>query len=228
MSPLGRRLLRLSRAIAASNPYTAKLKKKQLKPRVETGDHYTLVSGRNYKVVRSKQDPDAQHVGIYLRGACDLPALLTMAAMLAPDVVGTVAIFRDPIMISGSRSDVLLQFLDVLDRAPPELLREVSRTLKLGRRYFSPDFFDRTFQLRAELGFETIDKTVIALSTAPDFSRTMYRHREHGFLVDPGGFWLNHSIDNALQDGDTVRWFSKTFESTGRFAPEDFEETYAS
>lgn len=201
-------------------------RKRRQGPRVQDGDGFQMVGGRNFRVVRSKTQPDAASVGIYLRGACDLPAIFTIAPMLNKDVNGTLTIKRDPILISGSRSDVLLQTLEVRDSAPPEALQEASRKLQLGPRYFSSDFFDPTFTLETDLGEQTVDKSIVVLSAAPDFARTLYRHREHGFLVDPGGFWLNHSIDNALNDLDTVKWFNKTYKSIGRFTPDEYVASF--
>lgn len=227
MSGLKTRVKRASRAIVAATPFASKSKKRDARLRVEEGDNHKLVGGRNFRVVRSTHHPHASSVGIYLRGACDLPAMFTMAPMIGKDVAGTVTIFRDPLLISGSRSDVILQTLDLSGRVPQEPLQEADDRLKLGRRYFSPEFFDPTFRVRTEVGPETVDKTVVVLSTAPDFARTLYRHREHGFLVDPGGFWLNHSIDNALNDLEAAKWFSQTFKSVGRFTPDDFEENFS-
>ena len=37
--------------------------------------------------------------------------------------------------------------------------------------------------------------------------RTGYRHKEHGFVVDPGGDWLNQSLDAVLNDLASVPVF---------------------
>jgi len=218
---------RLARSLDVVSPKAGDLLRRvYYKPRTSAGDGYVELLGKNYRVVQSEKDADSRRMGIYLRGACDLPALLTMAPLVGRHLVGTCAISRDPIMISGSRSDLLLQTLGGLDDVPAQALAEVSEMLHLGKRYFSSDPFDPTFEVMGAKGPETFTKDVVALSTAPDFSRTLYRHREHGFLVDPGGFWLNHSIDSALQDMEAVTWFNKTFKSAGKLTGEQFSESF--
>lgn len=217
----------VARSIEAVSPKAgARLRRAYYKPRSTSGDGFVELTGKNYRIVQSDEDADARRVGIYLRGACDLPALLAMAPLVANDIVGTCAISRDPIMISGSRSDLMCQTLGGLDTVPQHAIDEVSSALQLGKRYFSSDPFDPTFEIMGASGPETFHKDVIALSTAPDFSRTLYRHREHGFLVDPGGFWLNHSIDSALGDMEAVAWFNKTFKSIGRLTPDQFSASF--
>ncbi|MCA1735705.1 MAG: SGNH/GDSL hydrolase family protein, partial [Actinobacteria bacterium] len=41
-------------------------------------------------------------------------------------------------------------------------------------------------------------------------------------LVDIGGWWLNQSLDKAIKDVETLRWFQKNFEAEGRISPPDF------
>ena len=59
-----------------------------------------------------------------------------------------------------------------------------------------------------------------------DYNRTVYRHREHGFLVDPGGWWLNQSMDSVLGDLATAKWFQQNFVSLGKMSVEDFGENF--
>jgi hypothetical protein len=61
---------------------------------------------------------------------------------------------------------------------------------------------------------------------AADLVRQLYRHREHGLLVDPGGWWLNRSVDAALGDPDTVAWFRETFEPLGRLPIDEFADQF--
>lgn len=218
---------RVARSIETVSPKaSAMLRRAYYRPRSRAGDGFVEFTGKNYRIVQSADDPEARRVGIYLRGACDLPAVLAMAPLVGEEAIGTCAISRDPIMISGSRSDLLCQTLGDLDSVPDSAIDEVSSMLQLGKRYFSSDPFDPTFELMGDKGPEVFSKNVVALSTAPDFSRTLYRHREHGFLVDPGGFWLNHSIDSALGDMEAVSWFNKAFKSVGRLTPDQFSESF--
>ena len=49
----------------------------------------------------------------------------------------------------------------------------------------------------------------------------MYRHREHGYLLDPGGFWLGSDMATVLGDLDKVKWFAANFKKLGRIKVED-------
>jgi hypothetical protein len=64
----------------------------------------------------------------------------------------------------------------------------------------------------------------VVLSTSTDSSRSLYRHREHGFLVDPGGWWLHDKMESVLGDLDTVKWFAANFQKVGRLSVQDSME----
>jgi hypothetical protein len=57
--------------------------------------------------------------------------------------------------------------------------------------------------------------------------RTAYRHRENGLLVDPGGAWLNQSLELTLQDLSVATWFRRNFVSVGRTSVDNFVESFA-
>ncbi len=218
---------RVARSIDSVSPKAGDLlRRTYYKPKSQSGDGWIEMTGKNYRIIQSQDAPDAQRIGIYLRGGCDLPAVMTMAPLAAKTLTGTCAISRDPILISGSHSNLLLQTLGDLDDVPREALDEVSEVLHLGKRYFSSDPFDPTFEVMGTKGPETFDKNVVALSIGPDFTRTLYRHREYGFFVDPGGYWLNDAIDSAIDDMEAVKWFSKNFKSAGKLTADQFSERF--
>jgi len=100
--------------------------------------------------------------------------------------------------------------------------------MKLGlpRTHFQPTLFEPRFTVKDLSGDRaTFPKTVVVLSVLPDLSRTVYRHREAGYLVDPGAAWLNN-MQAALQDLSFVRWFSEQFERVGRVSVEGFAQNY--
>jgi hypothetical protein len=138
-------------------------------------------------------------------------------------VNGSCAIFRDAIEIGGSRSDLFLQAHEGLAHVPSEILDETIRKLRLKRHYFDPVVFEPTFEIQRGDRSEVFPKTVVVLSIAPDFSRVLYRHRLHGFLVDPGGWWLNQDMSKVLADLEVAKWFGSTFESVGRMNVGDFQ-----
>src|SRR5206468_3932267 len=70
-------------------------------------------------------------------------------------------------------------------------------------------------------------KTVVCLSVGPDLMRTVYRHREYGVLVDPGGAWLNQSLELTLRDLSLASWFRANFVSVGKLSVDDFAANFA-
>lgn len=197
-----------------------------MKPQSTDGKDHVEFATRDSIVIRSKSDPDSRRIGVYLRGGCDVPAIFSMATELKKNPRGTTAIQRDPIAVSGSRSDILLQALDGFDHVPADALSDVRDMLELPGRYFSADIFDPTFTVRGGKGDREFSKDVVVLTAAADYSRSLYRHREHGFLVDPGGYWLNSSIDAALSDMAAVEKFNKEYRKVGRMTTEFFHESF--
>jgi hypothetical protein len=226
MTSLKLRAGRLVRRIAENEPRLESLVRKlATRPRVRAGDGFVQKSGGRYTLVSSRTDPDAARVGIYLRGACDLPALFAVAPLLREEITGTCCILRDPIQISGSRSDCMVERLDEPDPAARTAMEDVRRRLNLPPTYFGTELFSKDFSV-SQLGGITFPKSVVVLTTAPDFSRTLYRHREHGFLVDPGGFWLDSDVKSVLGDSSTVGWFRDNFRSVGRLPTDSFVESF--
>jgi hypothetical protein len=228
MSVLKTQTARALRSVARANPTARKIIERWYnRPRVITGETFEHTTGRSYTIVRSRTSPEARRLGIYLRGGCDLPAMFGIARLMRNSVTGTCAIWRDPINISGSRSDFILQALDGIDPAAEADIDEVSRRFHLRRGHFAPRIFEPTFTIPRQEALGPFPKSVVALSSGGDFTRTMYRHREHGFLVDPGGFWLGNNVESALTDPESVRWFAKNFKSVGRMSVDEFRSSFA-
>lgn len=223
---LRKRTWRFLRTVSEKYPAAGKwIHKYRTRTKTTTGANFTQIEGRSYTIVQSRSAPEEKRVGIYVRGGCDLGAMNGVPRLFRESGSGTLALRRDSIQISGSRSDLLLQALDGIDPGAAETVKDVSRRLQLNRGYFDPRLFDPTFTIPND-GFGPFEKTVIVLSIGPDVARSLYRHREHGFLVDPGGFWLSTSIDNALANQDSIKWFAKNFESIGRLSSEEFRTHY--
>jgi len=175
------------------------------------------VQGGNYvyfKAGKQKNKP----VGIFLRGGCDVAAAFACEPFIKDVLNGTCCIYRSGIGASSSQSDLLLQSLQDI---PQTLTAETCEKLQINPSYFKSVLFKESFAVRAVNGMEELPKTVVVLSVGPDFARTLYRHREHGFLIDPGGWWLNQSMGNVLNDMSTVMWFNRTFKKTGRITVEN-------
>lgn len=164
--------------------------------------------------------PRRKRVGIYLRGGCDLGSIFACEPFIEPNLNGTCAILRSGFGAASTRTDILLQSLET-DNYPKELLAEVSEKLKLNPRYFDADLFDPTFTVQGPTGPEEFEKSVVVLSLGPDLVRSAYKHREHGFVVDPGGWWLNQNMSNVLDDLSAVQWFNKNFKKIGKISLEE-------
>jgi hypothetical protein len=155
-------------------------------------------------------------IGIYMKGSCDLASIFACTPMIHEVLDGTCCISREG-LISDARSDLLLQ---AVDGVPPEQVAPVVEKLDLPPFYFEPRFLEPSFRVPGvEIEFP---KKVVILSIAADVVRTLYRHREHGFLVDPGGWWLNRSLGSVLPDLQVTKWFQQSFESVGRIPLGEF------
>ena len=176
-------------------------------------------AGRNFSVIRGGGD-SGRSVGIYMKGSCDLPAVFACTPLIRPVLAGTCCTLRDGVVADG-HSQLLLQSLRGL---PPEWLDPVRTHLKLSRQ-FDPGAFDPSFVVP---GFENLGefpKSVVVLSILADVTRTLYRHREHGFVVDPGGWWLTQDMGNVLENLERAEWFRGNFEKVGKIEVEEFHQT---
>lgn len=158
--------------------------------------------------------------GIYMVGGCDLPPLFLASPKMAAALdSGTVAIDRPTAWLGSATSGQLLQ---TFDGVPMEVKREMSQRLKLSRNFFTGAFFEPTFTPSRLEEFGEFPKDLVVMSIGSDLVRSLHRHREYGFLVDLGGWWLNQSLEKAVKDMDTLKWFKSTFEQVGRVPLEDY------
>lgn len=185
---------------------------------VEQGDTWVQYTGRNSVVVKNKENPEPRH-GIYLRGACDLSSVFVSAPMFRDEVKGTVAIYRHGIGIADARSDVLVQSMKNL---PLDELRETIELFELGDDYFQPITFEPNFRISGAPEFGEFPKDVIVFSLGGELVRSLYQHRTQGFVVDPGGLWLNQDLNAVVQDLDKLKWFHKNFRKIGRIDLDEY------
>jgi hypothetical protein len=158
-------------------------------------------------------------LGIYAFGACDLWAVVYSGPPLSERFGGTGCVLKLGTAAS-SRSDVLLQTLDpdVSAAAAPVL-----RRLDLPASYFLPELFNPTFSVPGHHHLGRFAKDVIVLSIAADLSRVVYEHRESGLLVDPGGWWLEQSLDQIRHRLADTKWFAANFRKLGRMDVKTFK-----
>jgi hypothetical protein len=175
--------------------------------------------GDNFVVIPPRQEGRVR-VGIFARGGCHLRALFAAAPLVRAAYPGACCIYHDGLIAHG-RSDLELQ---TLRSFPAEWVEPVIEKLHLGANYFRPRLFEKTFTVPGREDLGEFPKTVVLISIGSDSSaRTLYRHREHGFVVDPGAGWLK-SVTSILDDLSAVTWFRKHFESVGPITVEAFAD----
>jgi hypothetical protein len=187
----------------------------------ESGNGWVQYSGRRSVVVSESDDFPEPRRGIVLKGGCDLPSVFTAAPLMREGIKGTIAISRHIAGTGGNRSDQILQTLDDL---PADAIAETREMLKMGPDYFEPTFWHPTFTVPHVPEAGEFNKDVIVLGISTDETRQIYAHREHGFLADPGGWWLNQDLDRVLDDLTAVEWFRKNFKRVGRMPIDEFRK----
>ncbi|WP_333299216.1 AMP-binding protein [Microcoleus sp. AT13-A6] len=175
----------------------------------------------NHIIFWSGSHPENK-IGIYILGGCDLPSVFSCVPLIKPILKGTCCILKEG-QIEKSRSDILLQNLK--DR-PQDLLAPVLEKFYLPGNFFDNQLFSPSFGVSNGSNFEEFPKQVVILSIAPDVARVVYQHREHGFLIDPSGWWNNQRMDLMLRDLSSANWFRKHFVSLGRMTLETFIENF--
>jgi hypothetical protein len=181
---------------------------------METGDNFVFIP------------PTAgewNRVGIFARGGCHLQTLFACAPLIEKVARGACCIYydRSPATV---RSDLELQTLQGI---PEEWAAPVIEKLQLRTDCFQPQLFEPTFRVPGRDDLGDFPKSVVILSIASDaVGRSLYRHRRHGFLVDPGGGWLR-SVQSTLNDLSGVAWFRENFERVGQINVSAFVENFA-
>jgi hypothetical protein len=179
------------------------------------------ISYRTTRSVVLRRGSDVPSRGIYLRGACDVPSLFVLPRRVIDELEGSLCIHASGNGVSGTRSDLLLQ---THAGVPETFADEIREQVPFARGYFDPTLFEPEFIVSGLPGGPArFPKTVVALSVLPDLTRSIYRHRESGYLMDPGGAWLNR-VGAALENPAFVSWFNKAFESIGRISVEEFAQ----
>jgi hypothetical protein len=173
-------------------------------------------------IVLRAERSSAQRIGIYARGGCHLRAIFSCAPLIQKVLRGTCGIYYDGLNARG-RSDLILQTLQEL---PSEWTETVIQKLHLPPDYFQPDLFADAFTVDDDSSGELFRKDVIVLHIGADLSgRMVYRHREHRFLVDPGGGWLLN-LEAVLRDLDAVSWFRQHFEPVAPLSVDEFADKF--
>lgn len=199
------------------------------------GDRFFRTGNANFVYFGLKSDPDPR-IGIFMKGGCDVLGVTAAAPLIRNVMSGSCAIYYQGIGISDGRPDILLQsrlnlseevlgdVLGSIDGGDPGEGSPVPFSLPL--EYFRPTLFQPTFVAPGYERFGAFPKTLVVLSTGSAVTRSAYRHRVHGYLVDPGGFWLNQSLEKRLESVEGARWFATRFENAGKMSAADFYTTF--
>jgi hypothetical protein len=177
--------------------------------------------GENF-VLLGSGSPRTRRVGIYAKGSCDLNSIFACAPLIEEILDGTCCLLKDG-LVADSRSDILLQSLQEF---PRESTRQIIRQFRLPEDYFRPVLFESNFTVPTIDGPQEYPKSVILLSIAPDVVRNGYRHKEHGLIVDPGGGWLNQSLEGVLGDLSSIANFRENFAPIGKISLHDFVKNF--
>lgn len=167
--------------------------------------------------VYASRGSSTERFGIYGYGGCDVWSIVEAGPPLTRKIEQTLAIAA-PGRGQFTRSDLLLQAFEGVDT---ELTRETVERMSLDPIAFEPVLFEESFFVPEYEGLGEYPKNVVVLTTSTDMTRTLYRHREHGFLADPGGGWLDTDLSGTLANLDAIKWFSKNFRKVGRLKVED-------
>lgn len=155
--------------------------------------------------------------GVYGMGGCDVRTIVGAGPMIANKSGRSVCVGSFG-AAPETRSDLLVQ---TLEPPPSDMTAEVTERLGLSEDYFKPRLFEQDFGVPAQVGLGRWPKDVVVLSVSSDVGRTVYRHKQHGFLVDPGGWWLSADMNDVLGDLEIVKWFASTFAKTSRIDVEE-------
>jgi len=178
-------------------------------------------NGPNY-IMFSGSDDRQRRIGIYAIGSCDLNMIFACKPLIQPILNGTCCLLYEG-TVADARSDILLQ---TLKKLPDEWLEPLFGRMRIQRDYFQPKLFQKTFTVAGDEGPEEFSKHIVVLSTGADLTRTLYRHKKQGFLVDPGGGWLNEPLTNFLTDLSSVSWFRENFETVGKVTVDEFTANF--
>jgi hypothetical protein len=143
---------------------------KHITPQFVTERGRGWVSSRGTRTVLLRRGAEAPIRGIYLRGACDVPSLFTLAPMVINQLEGSLCIHSSGQGVSGSRSDLLLQ---TYEGVPEEFAEEVN--ISSAPRTFNPRSSNSIHgEGSRELGRASEDRG--GPQRPADLSRVIYRH----------------------------------------------------
>lgn len=188
--------------------------------KTDSGPGWTQRAGQGFCIVGDSDQFEEPRRGVALRGGCDLPSVFTAVPLLREGIRGTIAVSRE--RTGGTGAHATSQVVQTLTNIPPETTAELRSRLKITNAQFEPTFFAEPLEYPLVGKYGLFPKKVVVMSAATDVVRTLYRHRKHRYVVDPGGWWLNQDLGEVLGDLSNVEWFRGEFEKVGRISVDDF------
>lgn len=152
-------------------------------------------------------------MALHLVGGCDVPAMFAMAPLIRDQLSRPIAIIRANSKVSSARADLLLQTLEAHDG-----IEVARRRLELSKDSLRPVVFEPTLDLPS-FAHPPLNIGVVVLSLGASIVRSAYRHREDGYLIDPGGYWLGGT---TKVNPRVLEWFNDSFEPVGRLSVDEF------
>ncbi len=186
----------------------------------EKGPGWFQIAGNGFALIGENENFDGPRRGVALRGGCDLPSLFTGIPLIHDGIKGSVAISRE--RSGGVGSHASSQLVQMLDGVPEEATRELRERLNISEHQFTTTFYGTTLEYPVEPRYGEFPRTVVVMSGGTDIIRTLYRNKKYGYIVDPGGWWLNRDMGEVLGDLSNVEWFRKEFEKLGRITIDDY------
>lgn len=186
----------------------------------ESGPGWTQRAGQGFVVMGDNNQFEEPRRGVALRGGCDLPSVFTAAPMMREGIRGSIAVSRE--RTGGTGAHATSQVVQTLNGIPPEVTSELRERLQITNDQFEPTFFSKTLEYPMAEKLGSFPRNVVVMSAATDVVRTLYRHREHGYVVDPGGWWLNQDLGEVLGNLSNVEWFRGEFEKVGKISVDNF------
>jgi len=196
------------------------MKRARHRVKVESGAGWFQKAGNGFALIGESEEFGGPRRGVAMRGGCDLPSLFTGVPLMREGIKGSLAISRE--RTGGLGAYATSQVVQTLNDIPDEATRELCSRLDINNDQFKPSFWGTALQYPLEEQHGEFPRTVVVMSGGTDVIRTLYRHREHGYVVDPGGWWLNQNLNEVLGDLGNVEWFRKTFEKVGRISVDDY------
>jgi len=196
------------------------LSRRKVTDTTESGPGWYQHAGRSFVIVGDSSDFPEPRRGIALRGGCDLPSAFTAVELMRDGLEGSVLISRDRTQGTGSHASS--QIVQSLAGVPPEKTVELRSRLQIGEEQFEPSFFGPTVAHPRTKRYGSFPRNVVVMSAATDVVRTLYRHRTHGYVVDPGGWWLHQDVGEVLGNQENIEWFRKEFRKIGKISIEDY------